>query len=231
MHLHVHTEYSLLDGASRVKKLVSYAKELGMKSLAITDHGTMYGTIAFYKEAKKQGIKPIIGCEVYLAPKSRFDNFEVEGTRYYHLILLAENNTGYQNLIKLVSLANIEGMYYKPRVDKELLRKYHEGIICLSSCIAGEIPQAIIRDNMERAEKLVQEYAEIFGRDNFFLEIQNHQIPEEAKANAGLIKLAQKYGVKLVATNDIHYIKERTARFMMCCCASRRAGRLTIKTA
>ena len=140
VHLHVHTEYSLLDGASRVKKLVSYAKELGMKSLAITDHGTMYGTIAFYKEAKKQGIKPIIGCEVYLAPKSRFDNFEVEGTRYYHLILLAENNTGYQNLIKLVSLANIEGMYYKPRVDKELLRRYHEGIICLSSCIAGEIP-------------------------------------------------------------------------------------------
>lgn len=213
VHLHVHTEYSLLDGASRVKKLVSYAKELGMKSLAITDHGTMYGTIAFYKEAKKQGIKPIIGCEVYLAPKSRFDNFEVEGTRYYHLILLAENNTGYQNLIKLVSLANIEGMYYKPRVDKELLRRYHEGIICLSSCIAGEIPQAIIRDNMERAEKLVQEYAEIFGRDNFFLEIQNHQIPEEAKANAGLIKLAQKYGVKLVATNDIHYIKREDSTF------------------
>ncbi len=213
VHLHVHTEYSLLDGASRVKKLVSYAKELGMKSLAITDHGTMYGTIAFYKEAKKQGIKPIIGCEVYLAPKSRFDNFEVEHTRYYHLILLAENNEGYQNLIKLVSLANIEGMYYKPRIDKELLRQYHKGIICLSSCIAGEIPQAIIRDNMERAEKLVQEYVDIFGKDNFFLEIQNHQIPEEAKSNAGLIKLAQKYGIKLVATNDIHYIKREDSTF------------------
>ena len=167
-HLHVHTEYSLLDGASRVKKLITHAKELGMKSIAITDHGTMYGTIAFYKEALKQGIKPIIGCEVYVAPKSRFDNFEVEGTRYYHLILLAENNKGYQNLIKLVSLANIEGMYYKPRVDKDLLRQYHEGIICLSSCIAGEIPQAIIRDNMERAEKLVQEYVDIFGKDNSF---------------------------------------------------------------
>lgn len=212
-HLHVHTEYSLLDGASRVKKLIAHAKELGMKSIAITDHGTMYGTIAFYKEALKQGIKPIIGCEVYVAPKSRFDNFEVEGTRYYHLILLAENNKGYQNLIKLVSLANIEGMYYKPRVDKDLLRQYHEGIICLSSCIAGEIPQAIIRDNMERAEKLVQEYVDIFGKDNFFLEIQNHQIPEEAKANKGLISLAQKYDLKLVATNDIHYIKKEDNDF------------------
>ena len=212
-HLHVHTEYSLLDGASRVKKLIAHAKELGMKSIAITDHGTMYGTIAFYKEALKQGIKPIIGCEVYVAPKSRFDNFEVEGTRYYHLILLAENNKGYQNLIKLVSLANIEGMYYKPRVDKDLLRQYHEGIICLSSCIAGEIPQAIIRDSMERAEKLVQEYVDIFGKDNFFLEIQNHQIPEEAKANKGLISLAQKYDLKLVATNDIHYIKKEDNDF------------------
>ena len=137
----------------------------------------------------------------------------MEGTRYYHLILLAENNKGYQNLIKLVSLANIEGMYYKPRVDKDLLRQYHEGIICLSSCIAGEIPQAIIRDNMERAEKLVQEYVDIFGKDNFFLEIQNHQIPEEAKANKGLISLAQKYDLKLVATNDIHYIKKEDNDF------------------
>ncbi len=219
VHLHVHTEYSLLDGASRVEKLIAYAKELGMKSLAITDHGTMYGIIAFYKEAKKQGIKPIIGCEVYLAPKSRFDNFEVEGTRYYHLILLAENNTGYQNLVKLVSLANIEGMYYKPRIDKELLRKYHEGIICLSSCIAGEIPQAIIRDNMKHAERLVEEYIEIFGKNNFFLEIQDHHIPEEAKSNAGLIQLAKKYDVKLVATNDLHYIKREDSAFhdvMLC---------------
>ena len=213
VHLHVHTEYSLLDGASRVKKLLARAKELNMKSIAITDHGTMYGTIAFYKEALKQGIKPIIGCEVYLAPKSRFDNFEVEGTRYYHLILLAENQQGYQNLIKLVSLANIEGMYYKPRIDKDLLRTYHEGIICLSSCIAGEIPQAIIRDNMERAENLVAEYIDIFGKDNFYLEIQNHQIPEEAKANKGLIELARKFDVKLVATNDMHYIKKEDSAF------------------
>ena len=213
VHLHVHTEYSLLDGASRVKKLLARAKELNMKSIAITDHGTMYGTIAFYKEALKQGIKPIIGCEVYLAPKSRFDNFEVEGTRYYHLILLAENQQGYQNLIKLVSLANIEGMYYKPRIDKDLLRTYHEGIICLSSCIAGEIPQAIIRDNMERAENLVAEYIDIFGKENFYLEIQNHQIPEEAKANQGLITLAKKFDVKLVATNDMHYIKKEDSAF------------------
>ena len=219
VHLHVHTEYSLLDGASRIKDLIAYVKELGMKSLAITDHGTMYGTIAFYKEAKKQGIKPIIGCEVYLAPKSRFDDFEVAGTRYYHLILLAENNKGYQNLVKLVSLANIEGMYYKPRVDKELLRRYHEGIICLSSCIAGEIPRAIIGGNMQRAEELVQEYIDIFGKENFFLEIQDHQIPEEAVSNAGLIQLAQKFGLGLVATNDSHYIKREDSEFhdvMLC---------------
>ena len=219
VHLHVHTEYSLLDGASRIKDLVSYAKELGMKALAITDHGNMYGTIAFYKEAKKAGIKPIIGCELYLAPKSRFDNFEVEGTRYYHLILLAKNNVGYQNLIKLVSLANTEGMYYKPRVDKELLRKYHEGIICLSSCIAGEIPRALIRGDKHKAEKLVKEYIDIFGKDDFYLEIQNHHIAEEAISNEGLIELAKKYDLKLVATNDCHYIKREDSDFhdvMLC---------------
>ena len=219
VHLHVHTEYSLLDGASRIKKLIAYVKDLGMKAIAVTDHGTMYGTIAFYKEAKAQGIKPIIGCEVYVAPKSRFDNFEVDGTRYYHLILLAENNEGYKNLIKLVSLANIEGMYYKPRVDKELLRRYHEGIICLSSCIAGEIPRAIIAGNMEHADELVQEYADIFGKDNFFLEIQNHHIPEEGVSNAGLIELAKKHGLKLAATNDAHYIERKDSEFhdvMLC---------------
>lgn len=213
VHLHVHSEFSLLDGASRVKNLVSYVKNLGMKALAVTDHGTMYGTIAFYQEAKKQGIKPIIGCEVYVAPKSRFDNFEVEGTRYYHLILLAENKQGYQNLIKLVSLANIEGMYYKPRIDKELLRQYHEGLICLSGCMAGEISQMIIRDNAERAEKLVGEYIDIFGKDNYFLEIQNHGIPDETKAAQGIIKIARKLGVKLVATNDSHYTKREDSTF------------------
>jgi DNA polymerase III subunit alpha len=212
-HLHVHTEYSLLDGASRIKDLIKTTKELGMDSIAITDHGAMYGVIDFYKEAKKEGIKPIIGCEVYLAPGSRHDDFEVNGARYYHLILLAENNDGYRNLVKLVSLANIEGMYYKPRVDKELLRQYHEGIICLSACIAGEIPQMILQDNMERADALVSEYIEIFGKDNFFLEIQDHGMSEEKKSNKGLVALAEKYGLGLVATNDLHYIRREDSTF------------------
>ncbi len=210
-HLHVHTCYSLLDGASRIPELIARTKELGMDSVAITDHGAMYGVIDFYKEAKKQGIRPIIGCEAYLAPESRFDRTEVRGTRYYHLILLAENDEGYRSLVKLVSLANTEGMYYKPRVDKDILRKYHKGLICLSACVAGEIPQAILRGERERAEKLVEEYIDIFGRENFFLEIQDHGIPDEKTAFAGVIELAEKFGVGLVATNDIHYVhKEDT---------------------
>ena len=212
-HLHVHTEFSLLDGASRIKDLIAATKELGMDSIAITDHGAMYGVIDFYKEAKKQGVKPIIGCEVYVAPGDRRDRQETGGVRYYHLILLAENQTGYRNLVQLVSLANIEGMYYKPRVDKELLQKYHEGIICLSACIAGEIPRAILQDNREHAEALVQEYLGIFGRDNFFLEIQNHGLPEERKANVGLVELAKKYDVGLVATNDLHYVHREDSEF------------------
>lgn len=213
VHLHVHTEYSLLDGASRVKDLVKAVKELGMKAIAITDHGSMYGVIDFYKAAQKEGIKPIIGCEVYLAPASRHDAFEVDGTRYYHLILLAENQQGYSNLVKLVSLANTEGMYYKPRVDKELLRQYHEGIICLSACIAGEIPQAILRDNANKAEELVKEYVDIFGKDNFFIELQDHGMPEEKKSNAALVELARKYDIGMVATNDLHYIKKEDSEF------------------
>lgn len=212
-HLHVHTEYSLLDGASRIKDLIAAVKERGMDSIAITDHGAMYGVIDFYKECKKQGIKPIIGCEVYLAPGARQDRQETGGVKYYHLILLAENQTGYKNLVKLVSLANIEGMYYKPRIDKELLRKYHEGIICLSACIAGEIPRAILQDNKEKAEALVQEYLSIFGKDHFYLEIQNHGLPEERKSNAGLIELAQKYGIGLAATNDCHYVNREDSEF------------------
>ena len=212
-HLHVHTEYSLLDGASRIRELVQTVKELGMNSVAITDHGAMYGVIDFYKTAKKEGIKPIIGCEVYLAPASRRDAFEVNGTRYYHLILLAENNEGYRNLVKLVSLANIEGMYYKPRVDKELLRQYHEGIICLSACIAGEIPQMLLQDNRERADALVREYIDIFGKENFFIEIQDHGMPEEKKANEGLVALAEKYGLGLAATNDLHYVHKEDSTF------------------
>ena len=212
-HLHVHTEFSLLDGASRIKNLVTAVKELGMDSVAITDHGVMYGTIDFYKECLKQGVKPIIGCEVYLAPGSRKERQEINGVKYYHLILLAENQTGYRNLVQLVSLANIEGMYYKPRVDKELLKKYHEGIICLSACVAGEIPRALIQGNKAKAESLVQEYLNIFGKDNFFLEIQNHGLAEERISNAGLVELAQKYNIGLVATNDCHYVSREDSEF------------------
>ena len=213
VHLHCHTEYSLLDGASRIKEFVSRTKELGMEAIAMTDHGVMYGVIDFYQEARKQGIKPIIGCEVYLAPGSRQEREEVNGVKYYHLILLAENQQGYRNLVQLVSLAHIEGFYYKPRVDKELLRKYHEGLICLSACVMGEIPQAIIKGNQGKAEALVREYIDIFGKDNFFLEIQNHQLPEERIMDRGLIELAHKYGIGLVATNDLHYVRREDSEF------------------
>ena len=212
-HLHVHTEYSLLDGASRVKELIRRTKELGMDSVAITDHGVMYGAVRFYKEAKAQGIHPVIGCEVYLAPGMRQERAEVDGTRYYHLILLAENETGYRNLVELISLANIEGYYYKPRIDKELLRQYHDGLIALSACVAGEIPQAILRGNSERAEALVAEYVEIFGQDNFFLEIQDHGLPEEKTVNRALRELAKKYDIGLVATNDVHYVHADDSEF------------------
>jgi len=212
-HLHVHTEYSLLDGASRVKELIRRTKELGMDSVAITDHGVMYGAVRFYKEAKAQGIHPVIGCEVYLAPGMRQERAEVDGTRYYHLILLAENETGYRNLVELISLANIEGYYYKPRIDKELLRQYHEGVIALSACVAGEIPQAILRGNNERAEALVAEYVEIFGQDNFFLEIQDHGLPEEKTVNRALREFAKKYDIGLVATNDVHYVHADDSEF------------------
>ena len=212
-HLHVHTEYSLLDGASRVKELIRRTKELGMDSVAITDHGVMYGAVRFYKEAKAQGVHPVIGCEVYLAPGMRQERAEVDGTRYYHLILLAENETGYRNLVELISLANIEGYYYKPRIDKELLRQYHEGVIALSACVAGEIPQAILRGNNERAEALIAEYVEIFGQDNFFLEIQDHGLPEEKTVNRALRELAKKYDIGLVATNDVHYVHSDDSEF------------------
>ena len=182
IHLHVHTKYSLLDGASDIKSLISYAKELDMPALAITDHGVMYGVIEFYQEAMKQGVKPIIGCEVYITSGSHFERGIKERDNQYHLILLAENNEGYQNLMKLVSIAHLEGFYYKPRIDKDVLRKYSKGIIGLSACIAGEIPSHVIRGELETAEKCLQEYVEIFGRDNFFLEIQNHDIPEEITA-------------------------------------------------
>ena len=207
-HLHVHTEYSLLDGASKIHELVAYAKELGMDSLAITDHGVMYGAVEFYQECTKAGIKPIIGCEVYLAKGSHLDM--TEKTRY-HLILLAENDIGYHNLMRIVSKGQLEGFYYKPRVDKDILRTYSEGIICLSACIAGEVPRLINSGNMDGARRCVQEYIDIFGKDNYFLEIQNHDIPEEKTAAEGLRQLAQEFGIGLVATNDLHYVRREDA--------------------
>ena len=207
-HLHVHTEYSLLDGASKIDELLAYAKEQGMEALAITDHGVMYGAVEFYQEALKQGIKPILGCEIYVAPKSRHDR---ESRVRHHLILLAENQTGYDNLMKIVSLAALEGTYYKPRADKELLRQYSEGLICLSGCVAGELPVKLLNGDMEGARQVVEEFISIFGKDNYFLEIQNHDLPEEAVVRHGLVQLAKEYGLGLVATNDLHYVRQEDA--------------------
>ena len=207
-HLHVHTQFSLLDGAAKIPDLVSYAKVLGMKSLAITDHGVMYGTIDFYQECKKQGIKPIIGCEVYLTTGS---HLERNNRGLYHLILLAENIEGYYNLMKIVSLAQLEGFYYKPRVDRDILRAYSKGIICLSACIAGELPVYIQQDNMDGARRCIEEHIEIFGKENYFLEVQNHDLPEEHKVNRALKQLAKEYGLGLVATNDLHYVRREDA--------------------
>ncbi|MCR4715595.1 MAG: DNA polymerase III subunit alpha [Lachnospiraceae bacterium] len=205
-HLHVHTEYSLLDGASKINELVNRAKELNMNSLAITDHGVMYGVIAFYKACKNAGIKPIIGCEVYVAPDSRFIKETTKGKdRYYHLILLAENDTGYKNLIKIVSKGFTEGFYYKPRVDKELLSKYHEGIICLSACLQGEIACYLKTDLYDEAKKAALWYQNTFGEDNYFLEMQYHGYEEQIKVNQGLLRLHNETNIPLVATNDSHY--------------------------
>lgn len=212
VHLHTHTQFSLLDGACRIPDLVSYAKELGMPALAITDHGVMYGAIEFYQECVKQGIKPIIGCEVYITSGSHtVTNMEARG-KLYHLILLAENRTGYQNLMKLVSIGQVEGFYYKPRIDKQDLRKYHEGLICLSACVAGEVARHIVRGEKETAEKVMLEYLDIFGRDHYYLEIQNHGLPEEKAVADELHHLARKYNVKLVATNDLHYVHQDDAK-------------------
>ena len=212
-HLHVHTEYSLLDGSNKIKEYVSRVKELGMNSAAITDHGVMYGVIDFYREARKQGIKPILGCEVYVAPNSRFDRETTGGdSRYHHLVLLAENNTGYANLMKIVSRGFTEGYYYKPRVDKELLRQYHEGIIALSACLAGEVQKYLSRGLTDEAKKVALEYQDIFGKGNFFLEMQDHGIPEQQLVNQRQILLSQETGIELVATNDIHYTYAEDAK-------------------
>ena len=211
-HLHVHTEYSLLDGASKIPELVHQAKELGMDSIAITDHGVMYGVIDFYRAAKKEGIKPIIGCEVYVAPGSRFDKEAGKNeNRYYHLVLLAENDTGYHNLMKIVSRGFTEGYYYKPRVDREVLQEFHEGIIALSACLAGEVATYLRQGFYEEAKKAALEHVEIFGGNNYFLELQDHGIDDQQTVNQGLLRMSQETGIPLVATNDIHYVKKEDA--------------------
>ena len=211
-HLHVHTEYSLLDGSSKIKELLPRAKELGMDSLAITDHGVMYGVIDFYKKAKEVGIKPILGCEVYVAPGSRFDREQSRGEdRYYHLVLLAENNQGYQNLMKIVTRGFTEGYYYRPRVDYEVLEKYHEGLIALSACLAGEIPNKILKDDLEGAKAAALRMRELFGEDNFFLELQDHGIRQQTMVNTVILNMSKELGIPLVVTNDVHYINEDDA--------------------
>ncbi|MDP4158489.1 MAG: DNA polymerase III subunit alpha [Bacillota bacterium] len=211
VHLHNHTEFSLLDGAARINNLVKRAAELNMPSLAITDHGVMYGVIDFYKACRKEGIKPIIGCEVYVAPRKRTDRTPGKDDANYHLVLLAENEEGYHNLIKLVSMAHIEGFYYKPRVDKEILRKHSKGIIALSACLAGEVADYLLHDQLEMAVQSALDYQEIFGEESFFLEIQDHGIEEQRKVTAGMWQVHERTGIPMVATNDVHYVNREDA--------------------
>ncbi len=218
-HLHVHTEYSLLDGFSRVKTLVKRAKELGMKAVAITDHGSMFGAIDFYKAAKEEGIKPIIGCEVYTAPRRLTDKDPNYDKHQGHLVLLAKDMTGYKNLIKIVSKSYVDGFYYKPRTDMEELRKHSEGLIALSACLAGDVPRAIMNGNYDRARKLALEYRKIFGNGNYYLEIQDHGILEQKQVNIEIVKLSRELNIPLVATNDIHYVNKEDAKIqdiLMC---------------
>lgn len=211
-HLHTHTEFSLLDGACRIEQLAVRAKSLGMQSLAITDHGNMYGAVDFYKACKKVGIKPIIGCEVYVAPRMRFDKDKVLDKEYNHLILLCKNEKGYKNLIKMVSKAYTEGFYFKPRIDHDLLEKYSDGLVCLSACLAGEIPQALLQKDYDKAKRTALWYNEIFKSGNYYLELQNHGIKEQATVNEGLKRISRETGIPLVATNDVHYIEKQDAK-------------------
>ena len=205
VHLHVHTEYSLLDGDCRIEPLVARAKELGQTALAVTDHGVMYGAVAFYKACCAAGIKPIIGCEVYVAPRSRFDKEHGVDSEYTHLILLCKNETGYRNLVAIVSKAWTEGFYSKPRADMELLREHSEGLIALSACLAGEVARAMVRNQYEMGKEAALRYEKIFGKGNFFLELQDHGISEQRMVNQQLMRLSAETGIELVATNDIHY--------------------------
>ena len=204
-HLHIHTEYSLLDGACRIDQLMERVKECGQTAIACTDHGVMYGCVQFYKAAKKAGIKPIIGCEVYVATRTRFDKVnKIDGNN--HLILLCKNETGYKNLIKMVSAGFVEGFYSKPRVDKQLLEQYHEGLICLSACLAGEIPQAILAGDYERAKATALWYRDLFGAENYYIELQDHGLKEDSTVLPQLIKLSRETGIPMAATNDAHYL-------------------------
>ena len=214
VHLHAHSHYSLLDGLAKIDELVNRAKELGMNALALTDHGNLYGAIEFYKTARKAGIKPILGVELYVAPESRFEKSIQTGNKYFHLTLLCENNIGWKNLIKIVTKANLEGFYYRPRADKELLKQYHEGIICLSGCVQGEIPQLILNNKLNRAEEAAKIYQDIFGKENFFIEIGYHpKIENIEKINTGLKKLSQELEIPLVATQDVHYLRKEDAQY------------------
>ena len=211
VHLHLHTEYSLLDGACRIDRLFDRVKKLGQTAVAITDHGVMYGCVEFYKAAKKAGVKPIIGCEVYVSTRTRFDKVNrIDGSN--HLILLCENETGYKNLIKMVSKGFIEGFYSKPRIDHDLLEQYHEGLICLSACLAGEIPQALLAGDYEKAKNTALWYSQLFGPDHFYIELQDHGLEEQRAVLPGLIRLSRETGIPLVATNDAHYLTKEDSR-------------------
>src|SRR5438874_1353060 len=210
VHLHLHTEYSLLDGACRLDRLMDKAQELKFPALAITDHGALYGAIDFYQAARNRGIKPIIGCEVYVAPGSRFDKKGGGGGKdvYHHLVLLAKDEVGYRNLIKLVTAAHLEGAYYKPRIDKEILAANREGLIALSGCLASEIPELIQKDQLDKARAAVDWFKQTLGPENFYLELQNHGVAEQIKVNRCLIPWAAEFGLKLVASNDVHYVSK-----------------------
>jgi DNA polymerase-3 subunit alpha len=229
-HLHVHSEYSLLDGACRIESLVRRVSELGQTAVAVTDHGVMYGAVNFYKEAKKAGIKPIIGCEVYVAPRTRFDKEYGPDSMRHHLVLLCRNETGYRNLCMLVSSSFTEGFYIKPRIDMDLLRSHSDGLIALSACLGGEIPTLSMADSYDEAKRKALELRDLFGEDGFYLELQDHGIREQKAVNDGLIRISKETGIPLVVTNDAHYLARGTPGSMTSSSVSRRAKPSKMKT-
>ena len=212
VHLHVHTEFSLLDGVCRIKDIMARVKEIGQEAIAITDHGNMYGVIDFYRAAKKEGIKPIIGCEVYVAPRTMEDRVHGIDNEANHMVLLCENETGYQNLSYMVSQAYIRGFYGKPRIDHELLKQHQEGLICLSACLAGKIPQLLLHKDYDGAREAALDYAQLFGPEHFYLELQDHGLPEQQEVNQGILRLARETGLPLVVTNDAHYLRKEDSQ-------------------